>query len=366
MNKIQKLVSYPNVNNLNLISFAIKGSFFHTSASANGLVKKTPEQKMADFNRTQYLHRNDTLGCKRVFYRGKVKVDWTQGRPKYKKPLPVYQPVKKDTDNQLPVDDVYIISDYKQPELDLFSSISKVKRFAELDFADENSIINLKLGFKNLSVGGKKKKKKAAGSPRFLETTQVPNAFDEKTKVAVFTDQEAVEEEAIKNGAFVAGGLLLIRQVLNGVVECDSYICTESYSRIVSDHKELKMKLGHHLPSRSWGVYGDDELMEKLGELTSGVQIDNFTGDGKSCLVKIGRINQSDDDIAANVRHVTCAVEELLLQKNRKLKKGEVFTRVTLSSSHEEVQVEVEDLNRSSAESEPEDLQKEVSVEESP
>jgi len=344
MNRIHKLVSYPNVYNKNLISFAIKGSF-HTSPLANGLVKMTPEKKMADFNKTQYLHRNDTLGCKKVFYRGKVKVDWSQGRPR--KPKPEYEPKKKlDSENELPLDDVYIISDYKQQQLDLPTSISRVKKYALLDFAAEDAIVNLKLSFKSLLAGGKKKKKQSAGQPRFLQTTKVPHDFNSTPKVAVFTDQDSVEEEAIKNGAFAAGSIILTRQVLNGIIECDAYMCTQAYSKILSNHKELKLKLGNHLPNRQFGVHEDDELIARLRELTSGVLIDNFSGDGKSCTVKVGRINQSEEDIAANVRHVITEVERVLMGKNRKLVRGEILTTVALSSSKEEVEVDVEGLQR--------------------
>ena len=77
-----------------------------------------------------------------------------------RKPKPVYEPAKKlEADNELPADDVYIISDYKQQQLDLMTSISRVKKYALLDFADEDAIVNLKLNFKSLSAGGKKKKK---------------------------------------------------------------------------------------------------------------------------------------------------------------------------------------------------------------
>ena len=34
---------------------------------------------MCEFNKTQYLHRNDTFKGKRVFYRGDKKVDYTMG-----------------------------------------------------------------------------------------------------------------------------------------------------------------------------------------------------------------------------------------------------------------------------------------------
>jgi len=346
MNKIHKLVSYPNVYNKNLISFVIKGSFFHTTPCAHGLVKMTPEKKMADFNKTQYLHRNDTLGCKKVFYRGKVKVDWSQGRPQFKKPKPVYEPKKKQSGDELPVDDVYIVSDHRQQEVDLMTCIQKVKRFAWLDFADEDAIVNLKIDFKSLSQGGKKKKKQSAGQPRFLQTTEVPHNFNSTPKVAVFTDQQAVEDEAMKNGAFAAGSIILTRQVLNGIVECDAYMCTQAYSKTLANHKELKLKLGNHLPTRLFGVHEEGELMAKLRELTSGVQIDNFSGDGRSCTVKVGRINQSDDDIAANIRHVVTEVERVLMQKNRRLAKGEIFTQVALSSSHEQVGIDVEDLQK--------------------
>ena len=55
--------------------------------------------------------------------------------------------------------------------------------------------------------------KQSAGQPRFLQTTQVPNNFNSTPKVAVFTDQQSVEEEAVKNGAFAAGSIILTRQV---------------------------------------------------------------------------------------------------------------------------------------------------------
>ena len=84
---------------------------------------------------------------------------FTYSRPQFKKPKPVYEPKKKQSGDELPVDDVYIVSDHRQQEHDLMTCIQKVKKHAWLDFADEDAIVNLKIDFKSLSQGGKKKKK---------------------------------------------------------------------------------------------------------------------------------------------------------------------------------------------------------------
>lgn len=313
-----------------------------TSHCLQGRVKATPEERLCAFNKTQYLHRNDTLKSQRVFYRGNVKYDYTNGRP-VKNVKPVYSAQAQEILDK-PVDDVYIISHYKSPIYTLEESLSQLKKYAELDFTDDSSVVQLKLSLREPeSAGKKKKKKKASNIFKFLSTTELPFPFDETNKVAVFTDQEYLEDLVMKNGAHAAGSLLLIRKVLNDSVDCGAYLCTDGYSRIISDHKELKEKLGSYLPSNTWGVVDEESLLDKLNSLITGVQYDNFAGDGKESIIRVGRVNQPIEELAANIRHVASKVREQIVI-NKKRIKSDFIAAASVSCCCEDISISIESM----------------------
>merc|ERR1739838_1186492 len=116
----------------------------------------------------------------------------------------------------------------------------------------DSSVVRLRVKLTNIEgTGGKKRRRKGTKKVKFLTTTEVPHPFDNPIKVGVFTDQDFLIEMALANGAHDAGNLLLIRNVLNNIVACDSYLCTEEYARIISDHEGLAAKLGDYVPNRN-------------------------------------------------------------------------------------------------------------------
>jgi len=260
----------------------------------------TREEKMCEFNKTQYLHRNDTFKGKRVFYRGDKKVDYTMGQPTQKQ-TPIFSSHKKIEDQA--VDDIYFIKDYKPKMYSLEESISYLQEIAELDFIDDNSLIQLRIRMNPLQAASKRKK----GNFRphmFLNNTEVPFPFDYKNIVGVFTSQEHIEQLSLENGAAHAGGVLFIRQVLNNSVKCDSYLCMDNYGHIVSDHVELKAKLGSYLPVRGRGYTNEEEILSTLKSRCIGVQYDNYINNGEMSLTRVGCLKQPVDEVAANIRHI--------------------------------------------------------------
>lgn len=307
----------------------------------SGYQKFTPEERACRANKRTYLHRNDTLK-RRVFYRGKVKIDWTAGKPKKTK-IPTFT-AQEETITDKPVDDVYLISNYKPNSYTLKESIIQLQEYAKLDFTDEESIVHLRMNFHDLTAKtGKKRKGKTPKGVKFLSTTEVPFPFNEPNKVGVFTDQEYLESLVLKNGAHASGSLLLIRQVLNDNVKCDCYLCTDGYSRIISEHKELNTKLGSYLPGTNWGVVTEDELLGKLKHLTTGIQFDNFSGDGKESLVKVGRINQPVEELTANIQHVVSKVKEEVFAAKKRTRE-DFISQLSINCGLEDIPILLDSL----------------------
>jgi len=322
-----------------------RARFLSTSANLCGLVRFTPEERRCHRNKQKHLHRNDVLEAKRVFYRGEKKIDWSQGKPRYTRVIPPYQPIVDAAQSDTPVDDVFFISKFKPQLYGLLGAVEQLKHNCELDFIHDSSVVRLRVKLTNIEgTGGKKRRRKGTKKVKFLTTTEVPHPFDNPIKVGVFTDQDFLIEMALANGAHDAGNLLLIRNVLNNIVACDSYLCTEEYARIISDHEGLAAKLGDYVPNRNnSGLVTEDTLLAKLNAMRSGVQLDNLGGDGDEALVNVGTLSQPAEELAANIRHVTMQIREAA-KGERKTLKNDCILGASVLCTAEDIAIEKEAL----------------------
>ncbi|NXN13903.1 RM01 protein, partial [Indicator maculatus] len=150
-----------------------------------------------------------------------------------------------------PVDDVYLTWLYKRPSYELEKAVEMLKKFQELDFTNPKQFVYINV-FLDMAL---KKKKKVEP---FSSTVLLPYRFtDEINRVLVFTENEQEAEIARENGAAVVGGVELIKWILEGEIQVDSYIAVpEIMPKLIPLRGKLKRKypntrknsLGHDIP----------------------------------------------------------------------------------------------------------------------
>ncbi|KFV63882.1 hypothetical protein N307_15096, partial [Dryobates pubescens] len=176
-----------------------------------------------------------------------------------------------------PVDDVYLTWLYKRPSYDLEEAVGMLKKFQELDFTNPKQYVYINV-FLDMAL----KKKKVEP---FSSTVLLPHRFtDEINKVLVFTENEQEAEIAREHGAAVVGGVELIKWILEGEIQVDSYVAVpEIMPKLIPLRGKLKRKypntrknsLGHDIPQMlklyreglQYSVQDEDVIKTRIARL---------------------------------------------------------------------------------------------------
>lgn len=201
-----------------------------------------------------------------------------------------------------PVDDVYLEDLYEPVTYELNEAVPTLKRYMELDLADNTSVINLNL---NLHLAPKGKGKHQS----FWQIADPIHKFTHINKVCVFTDNAEEIKLCNEYGAFLAGGHDIIQRLIFGREICDAFVSTPEFKKTVLDKNvELVKLMGKLAPSKTRGLNAD--VVSELTKLREGMLIHNQRAENHKSSIVVGQINQSADHIKDNINQVLESVRK--------------------------------------------------------
>lgn len=162
------------------------------------------------------------------------------------------------------------------------------------------------------------------GSTPIIGTCKLPKPLDEE-RLAVFTNNSQLAEEARRAGAHFVGSDKLIEDVRKGIINFDrAYATPDMESRLAPLGRILGPK--GLMPSAKRGTVTADiynTIINAKGEMS-------FKQDGTILHLPVGRINFTNYEIVRNIVAVTDTVRALMVKANEK--KPPTFGRCILTS----------------------------------
>ncbi|KAJ6657499.1 hypothetical protein lerEdw1_002434 [Lerista edwardsae] len=136
-----------------------------------------------------------------------------------------------------PTDDVYLTWCYQRPVYEAEAAIDLLKKYQQLDFASPNQHV-----YANITLDMAMDKKKTV--EQFVGTLLLPYRFTDDThKVLVFTENAEEVTLAKEHGAALAGGMELIKPILDGEIQADFYVAVPTMvSKLTALRSMLKRK----------------------------------------------------------------------------------------------------------------------------
>lgn len=227
-----------------------------------------------------------------------------QTQEKKKEPPPkLHKKVKYVTPSQVnrpppgmtawaPVDDVYVMKFYPRNIVEPAVALDMIKGYQKVDFTPPDQAVFIEL---KLDMALEKKKK----VDPFVSTISLPHPFKtEFNKVAVFTQDAGLVQEALENGAVFAGGKELIQRVLDDELEADFYLASPD---ILSQLVPLKNKLRKKFPKSKRGTVGTNiPKMMKTFKMGHEIFVD------RECFIKteVGSLDMPKEHLVANIQTI--------------------------------------------------------------
>lgn len=208
------------------------------------------------------------------------------------------QKIKKKEVKRLkkPVDDVYLQDLYEPATYELNEAVSTLKRYMELDLAEDTSLVYLNL---NLHLAPKGRGKHQS----FWRIADSIHKFPHINRVCVFTDNADEIKLCNEYGAFLAGGHDIIQRLIFGREICDAFVSTPEYKKSILDKNvDLVKLMGKLAPSKKRGLNAD--IVGEMTKLRDGVLIHNQHPDNHKSQVIVGLINQSAEHLQDNINQV--------------------------------------------------------------
>lgn len=208
---------------------------------------------------------------------------------------PKQQKVKRKEVKKLknPVDDVYLQDLYEPTVYQLEAAVSTLRRYMELDLADNSSPVVLNLSL-HLAPKGRGK------FQSFWHIEEPVHNFTHTNKVCVFTEDADEIKTCIENGAFLTGGHDAIQKLIFAKEICDAYVSTQEFKKTVLDKNvELVKIMGKLAPSKKKGLTVD--VVSEMMRLRDGLLIHNQSPENTKCCVVVGLIEQPVDHIVDNI-----------------------------------------------------------------
>ncbi|NXP23086.1 RM01 protein, partial [Scytalopus superciliaris] len=190
-----------------------------------------------------------------------------------------------------PVDDVYLTWLYRRPCYGPEQAVGMLKKFQELDFTHPKQFVYINV-FLDMAL------KKKTLDP-FSSAVLLPHRFtDEVKKVLVFTETEQEAEIARESGAAIAGGVELIKWILEGEIQADFYVAVPA---IIAKLIPLRNKLKQKFPSTRRKSLGTD--IPKMVQLFKDCH-EYAVQDERVIKTRIARLDMPTEHIIANLKTV--------------------------------------------------------------
>lgn len=187
-----------------------------------------------------------------------------------------------------PTDDVYVNKYYRWPIYEIENAVEMLKKFQQLDFTypKQHVYVDLKL---DTSLDKKKKVEP------FVSILLLPYRFTtEANKVLVFTESACEAKLAQENGAYCAGGIELVQQIIDDEIQADFYVAVPS---ILHKLSPLKNKLRKKFPKSNRGSVGID-IKKMLNIFKEGHE---YSVEHDCVQTKIASLDMPCEQIVANV-----------------------------------------------------------------
>ncbi|KAL6048025.1 hypothetical protein STEG23_036146, partial [Scotinomys teguina] len=148
-----------------------------------------------------------------------------------------------------PEDDVYLKRLYPRRIYEVEKAVALLKKFQVLDFTNPKQGVYLDLTL-DMALGKKK------NVEPFASVISLPYPFtSEVNKVAVFTENASEIKIAEENGAVFAGGVDLVKKILDDEVVVDFYVAVPE---IMTELNPLRKKLKKRFPKSTRNSIGRD------------------------------------------------------------------------------------------------------------
>ncbi|KAI0463810.1 hypothetical protein LJB42_002816 [Komagataella kurtzmanii] len=166
------------------------------------------------------------------------------------------------------------------------------------------------------------------GAPPINGSVKLPRPLKE-TKLAVFSDDSALQEEATKFGASLVGGSELIENIKNGKVQLD-FDKAFATPDIVSSLNQIARILGPRglMPNAKRGTVITDvqkAVVESHGSLP-------FRQRNNLLSLPVARTNFTDEETLENIIEANAAIKESI--SRIRTKKPILFGETTITSTH--------------------------------
>ncbi|XP_076460165.1 large ribosomal subunit protein uL1m-like [Babylonia areolata] len=240
--------------------------------------------------------------------------------------------------SRVPVDDVWIRTHYLRPRFSLEECLDRHKEFAEpcmLDNLEGFVYADMQLDMKT--------KKKTKFLPNVKGTLLLPYQFEQNVerKIAIICKKEEDMEKAKNLGASFVGGVDLVKQIQEGLVDkddIDAVLCTPE---VITELIPIRSLLKDKFPNKGKGSVGSD--IEEMWTLYSkGVTYNSQkeTDAVGRLQVPLGQLKMPTDELMANF---TAYVEDIC--KGRAKNLGPLITQILVIAppSTERFLLQIED-----------------------
>lgn len=205
--------------------------------------------------------------------------------------------------------------------LDIATAVETIKQNSEKKARKFVETVDLIF---NLNIDAKQSTQNIRGS------VALPAGTGKSIRIIVFTDNEALQKEAIKAGAVKAGLSELMAEIENGFMDFDYCIATPDAMKHLS---KVAKKLGPRglMPNPKNGNVTDDVIgainVAKKGKI-------NYKNDKFGIVhTMVGKINFSKEDLISNIKAVITAIKEAKPESIKGKFIKSVYLSTTMGSS---------------------------------